>query len=208
MKTTRTLKGLNSEKGFSLIELMIVVAIIGILAAIGIPQYAKFQARARQSEAKGGLSSLYTAEKSFQGEWNQFSADLRDVGFGVQGQGLRYKTGFTAACTAYDTTNGSPGQSATATDFLSNGVTTGTTVSAATDVSPGASWAANIIAIPTPTGATTTGTASAIGTCVANASFTGLSYGDPKNTVNATATTSDVWAIDELKKVHNPRPGI
>ena len=40
----------RSRAGFSLVELMIVVAIIGMLAAVGIPQYAKFQAKARQSE--------------------------------------------------------------------------------------------------------------------------------------------------------------
>ena len=52
------------QKGFTLIELMIVVAIIGILAAIAIPNFLKFQAKAKQSEAKANLKAFYTAAKS------------------------------------------------------------------------------------------------------------------------------------------------
>ena len=51
-------------RGFTLIELMIVVAIIGILAAIAIPNFLRFQARAKQSEAKANLKAYYTAAKS------------------------------------------------------------------------------------------------------------------------------------------------
>jgi type IV pilus assembly protein PilA len=63
---------LKGKKGFTLIELMIVVAIIGILAAIAIPNFLKFQAKSKQSEAKASLGAIYTGQISFFGETNQF----------------------------------------------------------------------------------------------------------------------------------------
>jgi prepilin-type N-terminal cleavage/methylation domain-containing protein len=55
------LKALQSKKGFTLIELMIVVAIIGILAAIAIPQYIKYVKRSRTSEALDHTKMMYHA---------------------------------------------------------------------------------------------------------------------------------------------------
>jgi prepilin-type N-terminal cleavage/methylation domain-containing protein len=68
-------------KGFTLIELMIVVAIIGILAAIAIPNFIKFQARSKQSEAKANLKALFTAEKAFFQEHDRFSSIVVEAGF-------------------------------------------------------------------------------------------------------------------------------
>jgi type IV pilus assembly protein PilA len=88
----RTLK---SQAGFSLIELMIVVAIIGILASIAVPNFQKFQRKAKQTEGKGYLASIYTSEKSFQAEWNSFSACVDAIGHVPEGKGL-YTSGFAA----------------------------------------------------------------------------------------------------------------
>jgi type IV pilus assembly protein PilA len=63
---------LKGKKGFTLIELMIVVAIIGILAAIAIPNFLRFQAKSKQSEAKTNLGGIFTAEISYYGEHNFF----------------------------------------------------------------------------------------------------------------------------------------
>jgi prepilin-type N-terminal cleavage/methylation domain-containing protein len=94
MKTT--VRTLNNEKGFSLIELMIVVAIIGILATIAVPNFNRMQAKAKQSEAKGLLSNVYTAEKTFFGEWSIYYASFADIGFTPEGRS-NYHIGFAAA---------------------------------------------------------------------------------------------------------------
>jgi type IV pilus assembly protein PilA len=62
------MKALRSSKGFTLIELMIVVAIIGILAAIAIPNFLQYQLKSKQSEAKTNLGAIRTSEISFNGE--------------------------------------------------------------------------------------------------------------------------------------------
>ena len=63
----------QGSKGFSLVELMIVVAIIGVLAALAIPKFQVFQAKARQSEAKTNVAHLYTLEESFYGANDQYT---------------------------------------------------------------------------------------------------------------------------------------
>ena len=76
-------------KGFTLIELMIVVAIIGILAAIAIPNFIRFQARSKQSEVKTNLKALYTGQKSRFGEKDRYAITLGEIGFSPE-RGNRY----------------------------------------------------------------------------------------------------------------------
>src|SRR5450432_4135464 len=62
------MKMLKTRKGFTLIELMIVVAIIGILAAIAIPQFANLIAKSQEGATKGNLGSLRSALSIYYGD--------------------------------------------------------------------------------------------------------------------------------------------
>ncbi len=78
-----------AKKGFTLVELMIVVAIIGILAAIAIPNFIRFQARSKQSEAKTNLKAVFTGQKSRFGERDRYSSAIAEIGFAPE-RGNRY----------------------------------------------------------------------------------------------------------------------
>ena len=68
--------------GITLIELMIVVVVISILAAIAYPNYQEFTARAKRNEAKAALLRLAINQERFYLNNNSFTLNLAELGFG------------------------------------------------------------------------------------------------------------------------------
>lgn len=70
----------STRRGFTLIELMIVVAIVAILAAVAIPNFLRYQAKSRQSEARANLGGIFVAETAYYSEHATYGL-LSEVGF-------------------------------------------------------------------------------------------------------------------------------
>lgn len=179
---------IRDAKGFSLVELMVVVAIIGILAAIAVPNFQRFTAKSKQSEAKSSLSALYSAERAFQAEWGSYYGDFRNVGYQPTGQ-VRFRHGFSASFVGLVAGYSGAGVTtagAAATDFST---AVGTVCGAALpcqEVTPASNGAA-LPAIPATAGSTSTFTAGAIGDVDGDATWDAWTVTERKVITNTTA---------------------
>lgn len=118
------------QKGFTLIELMIVVAIIGILAAIAIPNFRAYQLKAKRGEIPTNMKAIKTAEVAYQAEMDTFvalTASPDNAPVATKRNWADAGTGFTsigwmASGTVYGSYSGVAGASGIATSVTATGI--------------------------------------------------------------------------------------
>jgi type IV pilus assembly protein PilA len=183
------------RRGFTLVELMVVVAIIGILASIAIPNFTKQQAKARQSEAKIALASIYTVEQSFSAENSSYTACLSNIGYApTTGSKLYYSTGFNGGNSGAGC-GPAGGLNCSFFDWTGNANTTGCGAPAANIQYFDATASAN--------GTHTTNANISVNT-VTQTTFTAGAAGQ----ISSGFSGFDIWTIDQTRALKNTVGGI
>ncbi|MFL5815437.1 MAG: type IV pilin protein [Bdellovibrionia bacterium] len=194
----RSMSLLGNSSGFTLVELMVVVAIIGILAAVAIPNYQKYQAKARQSEAKIALAGIFTAEKSFNSEKGSYTGCLRQAGFVPEGANRYYTVGFLKATADGAGCGPAAGHNCNVFDYNGSATCDTTTPSsAATSLQYDATYGATA-----KVGASAVSYTLPAGALSQNA-FTASASGNVAN-----VTTMDLWSMNDNKVLANTTSGI
>jgi type IV pilus assembly protein PilA len=192
----------KNNKGFSLIELMVVVAIIGILATIAVPNFQKFQARSKQTNAKAELSALYSAQKSFFAEYSTYSSYLPSIGYVPEGMDD------TASFSARSGIKRYYGISSGITTAVDWGNLTGTLLLASPTAHYKNAYQAsfNLCSLMADTTKITGfAAASAATALVGSDTFTGNSQGCP---LERTQATYDIWWINNNRVMTNTSSGL
>lgn len=67
---------MNNKSGFTLIELMIVVVIVGLLASIALPSFARVAANSKEAEAAPNLKQIVTLQERYRAKYSDYTTDI------------------------------------------------------------------------------------------------------------------------------------
>ncbi len=198
----------KSNQGFTLVELMVVVAIIGILAAVAIPNFIKYQGKSRQTEAKIGLAALFTAEKSFSAENTTYTSCLSQAGYTPDGANHYYAIGYDVASATV--TKCGQLTNSDCSYYSYSGTTGVSKCNAVPAPFKAGNWSANTSDIGYANNLKANQAASPVGTAglATLASITGTNFtaGAAGNVSNL--THDDYWTINDQKVLINNTSGI
>lgn len=187
--TRRWVRRPVGESAFTLVELMIVVGIIGVLVALAIPQYQRFQGKSRQSEARMALAGIYTVEHAYAGDSTSFGACLTQMGYLPDSPARFYSVGFTDAQAGEDDCG------------AAGNVDCASLPGAACNV---ADFDHRIMATQVAGTATVQADDSELGGVLSRTAFTVTARGN----IQAGGNIFDVWTIDQAKTLTNTNNGL
>ena len=176
---------LHKQYGFTLIELMIVVGIIGLLVAIAIPKFVRYQAKARQSEAKFALAGVFGLENAFYSEYSSYIGDLNAIGYQPEGNKRFYGIGWDT-CSATGSVTGYAG--AMGNCFIpAVNIPSGWNIFPSTAIGP---WPAAGLAAP-------------FGALINSQGFIAVAAGQIQDDMSGPLADGDYWTIDSNKTLIN-----
>lgn len=171
-------KLLKKQEGFTLVELMVVVAIIGILSAVAIPNFKRYQAKSKVSEAKLSLAGIFTGQTTLQSDYDSFAPCMDFSGFSDPANAY-YSVGWTA----------DNGGLRGAVNARLAGTPCGATFEYQADRGTGGAAHGAIVA--------------AVGTAITSNTFTAGAEGN----ISADSPATDQWTINEDKTLTNLQVG-